>query len=82
MTVEQRLRLVATVALLVVLAGCGESDAHKAAREDAHLTAEYYCTMEPGLTSAGSIYTDEFKTCVKQQTKRFLAEWEDAHPGE
>jgi hypothetical protein len=65
----------------IVFAGCGgsgESEAHKQAREDAETEAGYYCSF--GFT--GSIHSDEFKNCVKDQTKRFLAEWESEHPGE
>lgn len=69
------------LAILVVLAAVsacgGESEAHKAAREDAHAQAGYYCSLDPSI---GSIYSDAFKNCVKQQEAVLMSEWESEHP--
>lgn len=75
-------RTPAVIAALLLATSCGssESDAHKAAREQAKTEAGYYCTMVPAGNDPGYIHTSEFKSCVKDQTARFLGEWEADHP--
>lgn len=65
------------IGLAFTLGGCGESAAHKDARETARIDAEAFCSITEGLQT----YSDAYARCVKDQTSRNLQDWEAAHPG-
>jgi len=68
------LAVVAVAVVVIALAVTGvfshESAADKQARDDATAEAEYYCSMDSSITS---IYSAEFKACVKDQVEQALA---------
>ncbi len=75
--------LVIAGVLVYNTAGMGEkthTDAWRTAYEDAERGAGYYCTMNGAATTAGDLYSDEYKNCVKDEAAADMEAWERNNP--
>lgn len=74
-------KLLTALLLAASVAACGSSEERESperqiAREDARDEARVYCSM----SVAGSEYSDEFKSCVREEVRATMKLWDEEHP--